>query len=104
MSVTRAAPDRAAVEAELHAVADPLISFIAGKHVGYGASFDRIFGTYGLPSIGPRLADKYHRIEHCLLHPDDPGAGDKLTDAIKDLVGYCLLTLRHTEGVVDDAR
>lgn len=83
------------VEQEILKAVRPFISWLAGKHTGYGQSFDRIYGTFGDAYLFGRLADKFFRVEHCFLHPDQPGIGDITDDALDDFLGYLLLRKRY---------
>lgn len=83
------------VEQQLLDSVRPFIAWLAGKHAGYGQSFDRIYGVYGDGYLLGRLADKYYRLEHCAQHPDQPGVGDTTVDALDDILGYLLLRKRY---------
>lgn len=66
------------------------------KNHDYGNSFADLFKKYGLVYPIIHLAEKLGRIETLAKQPNKVD-GESIKDSLKDLAGYCILTLKEME-------
>lgn len=68
------------------------------KNHKYGDSFTETINKYGLISSLTRMHDKFSRIENIILNQAEDDEEERLSDSLKDLANYCLMTVMVLEN------
>lgn len=76
---------------------DELADTLERKNHDYGNSFADLFKRYGMTYSVIHLAEKLGRIETLAKHPSKVD-GESIKDSLKDLAGYCILTLKELQN------
>jgi len=80
---------------DFETIAKEIVELLNRKTADYGNSYDRLRKEFGATSFYIRLFDKLYR----LMEVDEHGhqVEETAQDTLRDIVGYCLLELRHRE-------
>lgn len=81
---------------EFKKILDPIADLLAKKQADYNDSYTMLREKYGPVGFYIRAADKLNRIEQL----DRAGAqvsSETVMDNLQDIVGYCVLEIRHRE-------
>ena len=68
------------------------------KNHKYGDSFTETVNKYGLMASLTRMHDKFSRIENIILNQAKDDEEERLSDSLKDLANYCLMTVMVLEN------
>ncbi len=79
-------------QGKLEEIAFDILQILDCKNENYGNSFDRQMNEYGMLAATIRLDDKMSRLR-ALTKGEPDKVGESIEDTLKDMVGYCLLTL-----------
>ena len=71
------------------------------KNHKYGDSFTETVNKYGLIASLTRMHDKFSRIENIILNQAEDDEEERLSDSLKDLANYCLMTVMVLENKND---
>jgi len=71
------------------------------KNHKYGDSFTETVNKYGLIASLTRMHDKFSRIENIILNQAKDDEEERLSDSLKDLANYCLMTVMVLENKND---
>ncbi|GFN32496.1 nucleotide modification associated domain-containing protein [Paenibacillus xylaniclasticus] len=63
------------------------------KNSDYGDAFAKRYSKHGILSAFIRMEDKWLRLENLIGGASQQVANESVYDTIKDLAGYCILTL-----------
>lgn len=74
-----------------------ILDILDRKNKNYGNSFDRQMNEYGMLASTIRLDDKMSRLR-ALTKGEPDKVGESIEDTLKDMIGYCLLTLNWLAG------
>ncbi|EUJ25245.1 hypothetical protein MFLO_15568 [Listeria floridensis FSL S10-1187] len=69
-----------------------ILDILERKNTNYGNSFDHQMHEYGMLAATIRLDDKMSRLR-ALTKGEPDKVGESIEDTLKDMIGYCLLTL-----------
>ena len=68
------------------------------KNADYGDSFSRSFAKRGITAAMVRLEDKWNRLDHLTLNPEQIAVKEEsIQDTLLDMANYCLLTYMELE-------
>lgn len=73
---------------------DEIKDILRKKNSDYGNSFAMLFQKYGFDSVIIRLSDKMNRLETLVNKKEKPNF-ESIEDTLKDIIGYCALTLNE---------
>ncbi|MGJ8731387.1 nucleotide modification associated domain-containing protein [Listeria aquatica] len=76
----------------LELITSEILETLKRKNENYGNSFDRQMNVYGILAATIRLDDKMSRLR-ALTKGEPDKVGESIEDTLKDMIGYCLLTL-----------
>ena len=74
-------------------IASKIADTLEKKNHDYGDSFHKVYEKYGMLSTVIRLSDKIGRLETLL--EADAKVDESIEDTLKDICGYCILTLNE---------
>lgn len=83
------------------ALVDDLVKLYSAKNKAYGNSFSTSVQSYGLIAALTRISDKFRRLENLVLHPSVEVGDERLTDTLRDLASYCIMTIIEVEKQKD---
>lgn len=78
-------------------IAKSILDTIYVKNYDYDSAFDRLYDKFGFDYALGKLYEKMHRIMSIRSHGKAMVNSESMEDSIRDLCGYCLLTLRRIE-------
>ena len=77
-------------------IANEIAETLEKKNHDYGDSFHKVYEKYGMLSTVIRLSDKIGRLETLL--EADAQVDESIEDTLKDICGYCILTLKEVRS------
>jgi len=80
---------------EFEAIAMRIAETLTKKNKDYGDSFHKRYTKHGILSAFIRMEDKWGRFEN--LIDSKAEVDESIEDTLRDLAGYCILTLRELE-------
>lgn len=75
----------------LSAVSQDQYQLLVAKNSNYG---DNLM-YFGLRGVLIRLHDKYKRLENLVMRAEQDLVGESVEDTLRDLAGYCMVSLAH---------
>lgn len=82
-------------DALYHKIANEIAETLSRKNHDYGDSFHEVYSKFGDISTFIRLSDKLNRYETLLTK--DAKVNESIEDVLRDIAGYCILTLVSKE-------
>lgn len=74
-------------------IANDISNLYKLKNTAYGDSFGDTYSRLGIISAVTRISDKYNRLCNLVKNPDIDNLGESLSDTLKDLAAYSIMTL-----------
>jgi len=86
-------PDAEDKYAIFYEKANDVAKTLEAKNRDYGDSFFNVYNKFGDLSTYIRLADKLGRLENLVLRKEMMVKNEPTEDVLRDMAGYCILTL-----------
>ena len=74
-------------------IAEEIAKLYEMKDAAYGNSFGSTYDKLGIVSAVTRISDKYNRLCNLATNPDIDNLGESISDTLRDMAAYCIMTL-----------